>query len=254
MGFDDAELTQDAFLGGRVLAWQPRRGYRAGIDAVLLAAAVAARPGDSVLELGCGVGVAGLCLAARVPGVSLAGVELQEDYAALARRNAAQNATSFDVHCADLRVMPAALRAQSFDHVMANPPYFSRARGSAAPDGGRDTALAGDTPLADWLDAATRRLRPGGRLTIIQKGDRLGDVLAAIDSRLGAVHVLPISPRHGRDAELILIAARKGAGAPLRLAAPLVLHEGDRHLRDGDSYRAEIQEILRNAAPLNFAD
>ncbi len=254
MGFDDADLTRDAFLGGRVLAWQPRRGYRAGIDAVLLAAAVAARPGDSVLELGCGVGVAGLCLAARVPGVVLAGVELQADYAALARRNAAQNATAFEVHCADLRVMPAALRAVSFDHVMANPPYFSRARGSPAPDGGRDTALAGDTPLADWLDAATRRLRPGGRLTIIQKGDRLGDVLTAIDSRLGAVRVLPVSPRRGRDAELILVTARKGARAPLRLAAPLVLHAGDRHQRDGDSYRAEIQEILRNAAPLKFAD
>ena len=164
MTFAEDDLTRDAFLGGRVAAWQPRHGYRAATDPVLLAAAVEARAGQSVLELGCGAGVASLCLAARVPGLRITGVERQADYADLARRNAGEG---MEVITADIADLPADLRQRSFDHVIANPPYYPAGGGSPARDAGREAALREDTPLDLWVAAAARRLAPKGWFTVI---------------------------------------------------------------------------------------
>ncbi len=245
-----AGLTRDAFLGGRLRIWQPEKGFRAGVDAVFLAAAVPAEPGQSVLELGCGVGTAALCLMRRVAGLDVTGLELQAEYADLARRNAAENGQAFGVETGDLRAMPAALRARQFDHVIANPPYHDRAAGSAARDPGREIALSGEAPLADWLDAGVRRLAPGGLLTVIQRADRLPDLVDACDGRLGDLRILPLAPRRGRSAELVILRGRKGARGPFRLLAPVVLHEGDRHERDAESYAPGVQAILRDAAAI----
>ena len=253
MPFADAELTQDRFLGGALAIAQPRLGYRAGVDPVLLAAAVPAKAGQSVLELGCGAGVASLCLGRRVPGLRLAGVELQPDYAQLAHRNADTNAVPMQVFTADLRCLPPEVKAANFDHVIANPPYFSRANGTAAANQGREIALAGQTALADWIDAATLRLAPNGHLTLIQKTDRLDDILSAIDRRLGSVTILPLASRTGRAAELVIVQARKGGRAGLRLLAPVILHEGERHQRDGESYTPQIRAVLRDGAALTLA-
>lgn len=250
--FPEAELTRDAFLGGRLRLLQPRRGYRAGIDPVLLAAAVPASPGEAVLELGCGAGVAVLCLGARVPGLRLAGVELQPAYADLARRNAALNALALEVVEADLRALPPDLRQRSFDHVLANPPYFDRRASTRAADPGRDMALGGDTPLADWIEAAARRLVPGGTLTLSLRIERLPETLAAIPPRLGSVSVLPLAARTGRAAHLFLLQAKKGGRAAFRLCAPLVLHAGPAHLRDGEDYAPEAARILRDASALSI--
>lgn len=250
----DAELTRDAFLGGRLHLWQPRRGYRAGVDPVLLAAAVPARAGQSVLDLGCGAGAAALSLAARVGGLDLAGVELQPLYADLARRNAAENGIPFDVACADLRALPDRLRRRQFDHVLMNPPYFDRAAGTAAREAGRDTALGGETPLADWLAIAARRLAPAGVLTLIQRIERLPDCLAPLAGRLGSLRLLPIAARPGRAPHLFVLQARKGGRAPFRMTAPLVMHAGTRHLRDGEDYAPAVAAVLREAAPLGAFD
>lgn len=246
-------LTDDAFLGGRLRILQPRAGYRAGVDPVLLAAAVPARPEDTVLELGCGAGVAALCLGARVRGLRIAGVELQPAPAALARRNALRNGQAIEVVEADLRALPPGLRQRSFDHVLANPPYFDRRAGTAAADPGRDLALGGETPLADWIDAAARRLAPKGSFTMIQRIERLPEALAVAATRLGSVTVLPLAARPGRAAHLFILQARKGGRAPFRLAAPLLLHEGARHLRDGDDYTPGVTAILRDAAELGMS-
>ncbi len=250
----DNKTTLDAFLGGRLTLEQPARGYRAGVDPVLLAAAVPARPGQSVLELGCGTGAALLCLAARVPGLDLHGVELQADYAGLARANAARNGIVVDVHTADLRRMPTALRALSFDHVLINPPYFDRSKGNPSDQPDKDMAFAGDTPLVDWIDAATRRLKPRGCLTVILKAERLPDLLAALDGRLGSQQVTPISARNGRKADRILFRAKKGGGAPFCLSAPVLLHQGEKHLKDAESYTPEIAAVLRNGAEFPWPD
>ncbi len=246
----DAELTRDGFLGGRLHIYQPAKGYRAGVDPVLLAAAVSARPGDAVLELGCGAGVASLCLQSRVGGLDLAGLELQPLYAGLAQRNAEENRLSMDVVEGDISHMPPNLRARNFDHVLANPPYYLRDSGTAAQGSTRETALGETLPLAAWVDAATRRLKPRGVLTMIQRADRLPDLLSACDGRLGDLAVQPIAPREGKPAELVLMRARKGARGPFRLHSPIVLHSGDRHERDGDSYMPQIRGVLREGEPL----
>lgn len=246
MSFAPGEQTQDLFLGGRLRLSQPRNGYRAATDPVLLAAACPARPWQSVLELGCGVGVASFCLGARVPGLRLSGLELQADYAELARHNAAVTGISLDVHHGDLRAMPVALRG-GFDHVIANPPYFAPQDGTAARDDGRETAQREDTPLADWLLAARKRLHPGGWLTLIHLAERLPDILAGLQG-FGSVAVLPLAPRAGRPANRVLLRARKGARAPFRLLAPLVMHQGDAHAGDREDYTPEVRAILRDGA------
>ncbi|HVH01975.1 MAG TPA: methyltransferase [Amaricoccus sp.] len=247
----DADLTCDGFLDGRLRIRQPRVGYRAATDPVLLAAFVPARPGEAVLELGCGAGTAALCLAARVPGLALHGLELQPGYAALARRNAEANGLALTVHEGDLRRPPAGLRALAFDQVLANPP-FHPAGVTGAADPGRDAAhREGEAGLGDWIDAGLRRLRPGGRLTLIHRTARLAAILAGIEGRAGAVEILPLAGRAGRPAERVLVRARKGSRAALRLYPPFTLHAGDAHAGDRESYTAAAQRVLRGMAALS---
>ena len=242
------DLTHDAFLCGKLHLWQPRKGYRAATDPVLLAAACPAQPGQSVLDLGCGVGAAALCLAARVPDLRLSGLELQPAYAALARRNAVENAIAFEVHEGNLADMPRPLRVD-FDHVIANPPYYPRG-GTPSPNAGRATALQIDTPLSAWVEAASRRLAPGGWLTLICGADGLPEVLAAMGSKLGSASILPLTPREGRPALRILLRARKTGRAAFRLLAPFVIHHGPAHDGDRESYTARANAVLRGGDAL----
>ncbi|MGI1662888.1 tRNA1(Val) (adenine(37)-N6)-methyltransferase [Palleronia sp. KMU-117] len=245
---DDTGPTRDAFLGGRLGIFQPRRGYRAGADAVFLAAAVPATSGERVLELGCGVGVAALCLAARVPGVILTGVERDPEAAELARRNTEENALPLRVIEADVARLPAALRGEVFDHVMMNPPFFTA---GTRPDlATRAGARHEETPLDVWLECAVRRLRPGGLLTVIQSANRVPDLVRGLDGRMGSLRLRPLSGRADRPAGRVLLAARKGGRAPFVLLPPFVLHEGAAHAGDGESYSAPARAILRDAAAL----
>lgn len=246
--FAPDELSDDKFLCGRLRLLQPIKGYRAATDPVLLAAACPARPAESVLDLGCGAGAAALCLGLRVPGLVLKGLELQPAYAELARQNADRNQIALEVHEGDLTRMPKALR-HDFDHVIANPPYYP-AGGSPSPDAGRAKAMQVQTPLADWVSAAARRLRPGGWLTLVCLADGLPEVLSATGGRLGSVDLLPLSPRSGKPALRVLVRARKGGRAPFRLLAPLVIHRGASHDGDRESYTPEANAVLRDGADL----
>lgn len=242
------DTRRDAYLGGKVHITQPATGYRAGIDPVILAAACPARPGHHVLDLGCGVGTAGLCLQARVPGVQLWGLERQPSIAALARENAC--GTSMQIIEGDLSAMPEALRALSFDHVIANPPYFLRSRGAQGPDAAREHAMGEDTPLNDWVSAARKRLRPKGWLTMIHRAERLQDLMVALQDGFGSLQILPLLPRDGRKARLMVVQARKGGQGDLQLLAPEILHSGTQHLRDEDDYSPLFSSILRDGAGL----
>ena len=244
------EIRQDGFLDGRLRIAQPLRGYRAGADAVMLGAACPAQPGQTVLELGCGVGVASLCLGWRVRGLAITGLERQADYADLARANAAANDIPMTVLTGDLAAPSSDLRAMSFDHVLMNPPYFLG--GTPAPNAGRAEARREETPLALWIDAGLRRLRPDGWLTLIQRADRLDGVISALAGRAGAVSILPIAGRQGQPAGRVLLTARKGAATPLRLLAPFVTHAAPRHDKDGEDLTEAAAAVLRNGAPIDL--
>ncbi|KAG1713800.1 tRNA1(Val) (adenine(37)-N6)-methyltransferase [Nymphon striatum] len=239
------DTTKDAFLGGLLTLEQPTTGYRAGVDPVLLAASVPAFEGQSVLELGCGTGAALLCLGMRVPWLTLHGVELQHHYAELCRQNAVRNSIEAQIWTTDVRALPTDITSRTYNHVIINPPYFERTAGASSPAADRDIAFAGDTSTKDWIDTATRRLKPKGWLSMIHKADRLPDIMRAIDDRLGDLQVFPITGRIGRPADRIILRARKGARAPFRLHAAIALHDGPNHVEDGDDYRPEIRDVLR---------
>ncbi|MEM9707846.1 MAG: methyltransferase [Pseudomonadota bacterium] len=246
MGSDD--VTDNAFLGGRVTIRQPAKGYRAGADPVFLAAAVDARPGESVFELGTGVGTALACLNARVPGLSFFGIEREAVLADLARSNAALNGFEADIATGDLAVLPPGLADANFDHVMLNPPYFAEGTASPAPD--RRAGRMEDTPLGVWIDTGLKRLRPGGHMTLIHQAPRLPDTLSLIGDRLGAVACLPLAPRAGKPAKLVILSGKKGAKSPFCLLPPFILHRGARHEKDGESYTEAASNVLRDGAKL----
>ena len=244
MTFAEEDLTQDAFLNGRVRLLQPRKGYRAATDPVLLAAAVAAKPGDKALDIGCGAGAASACLAARVPGMELHGLELQSPYAALARRNLPE-ATVWE---GDLFAPPNGLKAISFDWVLTNPPFFDAAD-APSPDGGRDMARREAATAADWTAASLRRVRSGGRIAIIHLAEKLPEIIAGLDGA-GDISVLPLQSRVGRPAKRLVVTARKGAKGPFRLSPAFILHRGAHHERDEDDFSPEATAVLRDAQPL----
>ena len=244
-----SDLTKDAFLGGKLYLLQPKSGYRAGVDPVLLAATIEAQAGQAVLDLGCGVGTAALCLGARVAGLSLTGVEIQPDYAELARRN---GGSDLEVIESDISSLPLELRNRQFHHVLANPPYFDRGAGKASRDGGRERALGEETPLNVWVKVAAKRLRPKGQAHFIHRVERLPDLLGAMRGRLGSIEVLPLNPRVDRATERVIVRGRKDGRASFKLHAPLIMHEGPKHLRDGDSFVASVRAALREGKALYF--
>lgn len=237
----------DGFLGGRLSVLQPPDHARASIDAVFLAAAVPARAGERALELGSGAGVASLCLAWRVPGLAVEGLELQAHLAALARQSASLNRLDDRVRftAGDLRQGPVC--GGGFHHVLMNPPYYEARTTRPSPVPGRALAhaeVAGG--LADWVRAGLNALQPRGTLTVIHRAERLGALLALLEGRAGAIAIFPLWPARGRPARRVLVRARKGSSAPSRLLPGLVLHEA------GGGFTAAAEALLRSGAELDF--
>jgi tRNA1(Val) A37 N6-methylase TrmN6 len=240
--------TRDAFLGGRLTLEQPAAGFRAGLDSVMLAAAVLARPGEQVLELGSGVGAASLCLLTRVHGIHVTGIEMQADLAALASRNAAANSLDSRArfHAATVEQPPADLAPQSFHHVMANPPFFVEGPADPSPDPARRAAHSSDADLLSrWAATARRFLKPSGRYTVILPADRLPAQLAALDKGFGGITVIPLWPDAATPAKRIIVSAKLGSRAPFALHPGLVLHH------DGKNTQA-AELILRGGEALHW--
>jgi tRNA1(Val) A37 N6-methylase TrmN6 len=228
---DRAEFTEDAFLGGQLRLRQRKSGHRAGHDAVLLAAATPARPGDRVVDFGAGVGAAGLAVARRVAGIELVLVEIDEGLAALARGNAASNAIAADVIVFDVMssaeaFAAAGLAADSVDVVLMNPPFNDPARHRASPDRAREIAhVATPVTLEGWIHAARRILKSGGVLTLIWRADGIAEALAALGRGFGSLAILPVHGDPAAPAIRVLIRATKGGRAPARIHAALMLND-----------------------------
>jgi tRNA1(Val) A37 N6-methylase TrmN6 len=250
---DPGTFTEDAFLGGQLLLRQPGSGHRAGHDAMLLAAATSARSGDRVVDLGAGVGAAGLAVARRVPGIELALVEIDAALAALARGNAASNAIAariivLDVTSAADAFAAAGLAPDSADVVLMNPPFNDASRHRASPDRAREIAhVATGTTLEDWVHAGRRTLRSGGVLTLIWRADGLAEVLAALGRGFGSLTILPVHGDASSPAIRVLIRAVKGGKAPVRMLAALMLND------ESALPNKQVQDILAGKAMLPLA-
>lgn len=246
--------TTDDFLGGRLSIVQPKTGHRAGSDAVFLAAAVGAQAGDAVLDAGAGVGVAGLCLLARVPETTVTAVEIDARQCALAAENAERNGLSgrFAAIGADITapakdLAAAGLIREGYGHVMANPPFYMEGAVRAAPDAARATAhvmLRGE--LGRWVRFLTTMAAPKGTLTVIHRADCLGALLELLQDRFGDLAVFPLFPKAAEPAVRVIVQGRKGSRAGLRLLAGLVLHGLD------GAYTAEAEAVLRGGEALSL--
>ncbi len=241
------DVSEDTLLDGRVRFRQPVDGYRAAIDPVFLAAAVPAKDGQSVLDVGSGAGAASLCLAARVPGVRVFGLETQTPLVALARENIAMNGMAGRVESliGSLQMPPPRLAPGSFHHVMTNPPYQTAEDGRASPHPGKALAnQEGEVDLAAWMRFAVNMLQPKGSLVVVYRADRLDDLLAALNRKVGEIVILPLWPKSDRPAKRVLLRARKGVATPLTLLPGMVLHEDD------GRYTTPADAVLRHGAAL----
>ena len=242
-------VSEDFLLGGRLRLRQPASGYRVAIDPVFLAAAVPAGPADNVLDVGSGVGAASLCLAARVPGCRVTGVEMQRDLVRLAGDNIVLNDMSARLSAmrGDLLALPPRLAPGAFDHVMANPPFLAAGSATVPGDAGKAAAnVEGEANLATWVRVALAMVRAKGSLTVIHRADRLDALLALLAGKAGEITLFPLWPGEGKPAKRIIVRARKGIASPTRLLPGMILHEAD------GRYTAAAEAVLRDAAGLEM--
>jgi tRNA1(Val) A37 N6-methylase TrmN6 len=245
------DTTQDYFLGDRLSICQPVRGYRAGIDAVLLAAC--ARDGDSpLLDLGAGVGTVGLCAAVRCCELRVVLLERQAELADLARANVVGNHLEGRVSVVEAEIgetlPPDAsklLKAGTFAHVVANPPFHDEAAGTSSlwPLKAVSHAMTADA-LEHWARFMARMAMPGGRATMIHKAEALPRILAAFENRFGGITILPIYPRDGAPAIRVIVDGVKGSRASIVIKPGLILHGS------GNAFRPDADAILRDGVAL----
>ena len=232
-------MSAEKFLDGRITVRQPEAGFRAGLDAVMLAAAVP--EGVTALELGAGAGTASLCLAARIASMVITGIEIDPDLVQLANDNAAANGMQARLRFAAANIFALPLEfKREYDCVLINPPFHGE--GQASPDPGRARSLMDEGALADWLQAGMKRVISGGALTAILRADRLNEALAALP--LTGVSALPLWPKAGEPARRVLVQARKGSRAAFCLLPGIVLHT------NSGAYTPEADAILRGQAAL----
>lgn len=242
-----AAAIRTGFLGGRITLLQPKKGYRAGMDAALLAAACDAEPGQRVIEAGCGAGAALLSAAARRPESLFVGLERDPEALALCRQNIAANGLSDRVEAleGDVASRFSRLGLQPFDAALANPPFFDDPAAIRGPAPEREGAWIADGGLQAWTRFLLKAVREGGTITLIHRADRLADILTLLAEGAGSFRVRAVHPFADEPAKRVLVRAVKTGKAPLVLLPPLVLHD-----RSGAKHTAEANAILRGDGEL----
>ncbi|WP_114087997.1 tRNA1(Val) (adenine(37)-N6)-methyltransferase [Thalassospira profundimaris] len=246
--FAEDRISHDFLLGGAVTLKQPLDGYRAAVDAVLLAASVqvGGQRDRKILDVGAAVGSAGLCVARRIDDALVTGVELQDDLYALFCRNIVENGFEGRVHPlhGDINDRQLPLRAESFDQVISNPPYY--AGGTRPANHSRATAhQEGSADLAAWIGFCLKMVRQKGRVTLVHRADHLDRIIGLLFGRAGDMTVYPVWSKASSDVPLrVIVSVRKGVSSPLKMRRGLVLHD------EAGQYLPEIETLLRNPAQL----
>jgi len=239
-------MTQEiTVLNKQVRLLQPENGFKTSIDAVILAAACPVKSGEGVLDLGCGVGSAGLCLAHRVPNISLRGVDIQENHIDIARQNAKLNdrTSNTEFMTSDMRLYK---HEAGFHHVVCNPPYLETGDHLRSPHSEKAMAMGHDNDVStkDWVHNASRLLKPQGGLTMVHEAGKADKIIQAMEGRFGAIEIIPLWPKAGRQAKRVIIRAIKGRKTPLSLHSGIILHD------DQGGYTLEADKILRDGEGL----
>lgn len=233
-------------LDHRVRLLQPTDGFRTSLDSVMLAAACPAQSGETLLDLGCGVGGAGFCVLVRVPGSHLTGVDIQPDHVDLAVQNIALN--NMEGRAAFITGDIRSLNIKEFNHVICNPPYLDAGTHTPSPSAPKATALyhaEEDRSVKDWVDAGFRNLKNGGSFTIIHRADHTDKIIQSFGKKFGAIEIIPLWPRAGETAKRVIIRALKNRKTPAKIHAGLVLHNID------GSYTGQADQILRGGAAID---
>ena len=246
-------LTEDAFLGGRLWILQPEKGYRAGIDAVFLAAAVPCVAGETIFEAGIGTGVAALCAIVRNPAIHVTGIEIASRYAMLCEENAKRNGFGHSLRVIHADVKEALRKDLShlpqhgtFSHAIANPPYFDEGKSTPSPNVLKAQAHAfGPEDLEIWVKVMHTMVALRGTVTIVHRAETLGKILGAMENRFGDIRIAPLYAREGTAASRVVVQGIKGSKAPMQLLPGLILHtessqftpDAEAVLRDGSTWR-----------------
>ncbi len=248
------ELTDDAFLGGKLHCLQPAKGYRSGLDAVFLAAVIPAQPGETTLEAGSGSGIASLCLAATVKNLKVVGLEINPHSIELAHRNAARNGfeknSTFvegDLSKSFKDLEQKGIVQNLYDHVFANPPFFAEDAAQMSPDAGKAKAnIMGTEGLDRWLKFLTAVVKPHGTITIIHRAEALAKLTASFEGRAGGLKIYPLFPRAHMPASRLIVQGVKGSRAQSTLLPGQIMHQAD------GSFTPEVQAILRDGKRLKI--
>ncbi|MDD3288442.1 MAG: methyltransferase [Alphaproteobacteria bacterium] len=243
------QTSVDGILNQRIKLEQPKDGYRVAVDTVLLAGSVAARAGDKILDLGCGVGGALLALACRIPKTSITGIEIQDDLVKLCRSNIQRNFLDADlkVELGDATKLPPEMSGY-FDHVMMNPPYHDTARHDTSPNRNKriSNAEEDEGDLEKWISSAVTALKPGGAITLIHRADRMNEILRLLSGSAKDILVKPIFPKEGAVPKRVVVRAFMGNAGGIRTLSPFVLHNMD------GSYSEAADGILRHMEAVPF--
>jgi tRNA1(Val) A37 N6-methylase TrmN6 len=241
------DVSVDDFLGGAVRLIQPKDGYRVSMDTVMLAAAVPAKVGQTVLEGGIGTGGAAICLARRLEGVMIHGIDQQDDMLDFARRNAAFNGLDDRIQCEKGCVTDLSGPQSRYDHVMVNPPYLSAGKAIRPPSETKGLAHMEKTAtLKDWMRFAVHKVKNKGTITVIIRADRMDEVIAHLHRRVGDLLLMPLWPRLGVPAKRVIIQGTKGMHGPASILPGLALHG------EVERYTPEAKKILWDGAALDL--
>lgn len=243
------EIIETTLLRGRVRLLQPKKGFHAAPDTVFLAAAAHPPTRAQVLDAGCGVGGAGLCLTTRLPHINLTGIDMQRDMADLALQNARLNGMEARCRffCGDIR-NEKHTEDNFFHAVIVNPPYLEAGTHTPSPQKIKAVSHGESATLQDWVKYAHRKLKQGGTITMIHRADRLDDTITTLTSRrwFGSLVVFPLYSREGDDAKRVIVRARKERYAPIILKAGMIMHE-----KNGD-YSTAADAILAKADTISL--
>ena len=249
---DFKDYSKDAFLGGKIHAFQPKLGFRSSMEAVFLAASVPAKKNQSILELGCGAGVVLMCLKQRIPNLNLFGIEIQEKYANLAAINLNQKKSKTNIYCSDIQDLPSDIKNISFDHIITNPPFYKKNTGTRSLNLDRDISIRENVDLSQWVKISAKRLKPGGMFTIIVGTERFPDIINEATNYFGNIRVKPIFSKVNEKSIRVIMQMTKGANGVFSLLPPLIVHRNEDNPSNSKNFTRDAINILEHNFPIKI--